>query len=72
MIGEVLWFDRKLGYGYIRSKDITSIFVHYSSIICEGYKELFKGQIVEFTLLNTRKGCAAIDVIVSEIQNYVI
>ncbi len=52
--GEVLWFDPKRGYGFIgwdkdgvKQKDL---FVHFSDIVCEGFKTLHKGQKVSFGL----------------------
>ena len=65
--GEV--FDRKSkvvnnekGYGFIEYKANEDIFVHYSTINCDGYKTLVEGQYVEFTLLETSKGYQAVDV----------
>jgi CspA family cold shock protein len=52
--GEVLWFDPKRGYGFIGwEKDGTKqkdLFVHFSDIVCEGFKTLHKGQKVSFGL----------------------
>lgn len=52
--GEVLWFDPKRGYGFIgwekdgvKQKDL---FAHFSDIVCEGFKTLYKGQKVSFGL----------------------
>jgi cold shock protein len=52
--GEVAWFDPKRGYGFIfwekdgvKQKDL---FVHFSDVVCEGFKTLFKGQKVSFGL----------------------
>jgi CspA family cold shock protein len=52
--GEVLWFDAKRGYGFIgwdkdgvKQKDL---FAHFSDIVCEGFKTLYKGQKVTFGL----------------------
>ena len=38
------------------------VFVHYSSIEQDGYKTLKEGDIVNFTLIETAKGCQAINV----------
>lgn len=49
MKGQVLWFNGKLGYGFIKNKDINEdIFVHFTDIICDGYKTLYEDDIVEF------------------------
>ncbi len=57
MIGTVRWFSRVKGYGFIHpdggDKDI---FVHYSAIVGEGYRNLNEGQRVEFSIEDTSKG----------------
>lgn len=63
MRGTVKWFNEKKGYGFIetdgRQRDV---FVHYSSIEGEGYRNLHEGQIVEFEVVQSVKGPQAIDV----------
>jgi CspA family cold shock protein len=58
--GEVIFFDPKRGYGFISwKKDETQqkdLFVHFSDIICEGYKTLYKGQKVFFGLGLNKNG----------------
>ncbi|MBD3352945.1 MAG: cold-shock protein [Candidatus Lokiarchaeota archaeon] len=51
--GIVKWFSPKKGYGFIirdesPSEDEKEIFVHYSSIIMDGFKTLLPGLKVEF------------------------
>jgi len=64
--GKVKWFSRVKGYGFITpdngvvSKDV---FVHYSAIRGEGFKNLTEGQPVEFTLEDSEKGPQASDVV---------
>jgi cold shock protein len=49
--GEVIWFDPKLSYGFIkRENNEPDLFVHFSDINAEGFKTLFKGQKVSFSL----------------------
>lgn len=62
--GRVKWFNNEKGYGFIEYEGLVNedIFVHYSAIEKEGYKTLSEGQIVEFTLIETAKGCQAINV----------
>ncbi len=62
MTGRVKWFNNDKGYGFIGFKQNEDIFVHYSAIEQEGYKTLKEGEIVEFTLIETAKGCQAINV----------
>lgn len=62
--GRVKWFNNDKGYGFIEYEGLINedIFVHYSAIDQEGYKSLKEGEIVEFTLIETAKGCQAINV----------
>lgn len=59
MVGRVKWFNNKKGFGFIEYKENLDIFVHYSSIMIEGYKTLSEGQMVEFDLVETEKGLQA-------------
>ena len=59
MKGKVKWFNNEKGYGFIEYKDNEDIFVHYSSILSQGYKTLVEGQYVEFELVQTDKGLQA-------------
>lgn len=62
--GRVKWFNNEKGYGFIEYEGLVNedVFVHYSSIEQEGYKTLKEGEIVDFTLIQTAKGCQAINV----------
>ncbi len=60
--GTVKWFDKKKGYGFITRDDGTDIFVHFSAIMSEGFKELLEGQKVEFTVEDGQKGPQAFQV----------
>ena len=59
MVGRVKWFNNKKGFGFIEYKENLDIFVHYSSIMIEGYKTLSEDQMVEFDLVETEKGLQA-------------
>lgn len=48
--GNVRWFNSKLGYGFIYNDKIDKdIYVHYSDIKINGYKNLYENDLVEFT-----------------------
>ena len=45
--GTVKFFDTKRGFGFITSDDIDGdLFVHYRSILVDGFKNLREGQQV--------------------------
>ena len=57
--GKVKWFNNEKGFGFIEYTEDEDIFVHYSSILSEGYKTLVEGQYVDFELVRTDKGLQA-------------
>ena len=60
--GKVKWFDQKKGYGFIEKDEGGDLFVHYSSIECNGFKTLSEGQRVRFEPFHGPKGWAATNV----------
>jgi len=61
--GTVKWFSRVKGYGFIAPDNgDKDVFVHYSAIIGEGYRNLEEGQRVEFSIEETGKGPQAVQV----------
>ncbi|MCB1693796.1 MAG: cold shock domain-containing protein [Pseudomonadales bacterium] len=65
--GRVKWFNNAKGYGFILPEDGgEDYFVHYSSILMDGYKTLKAGQLVSFELLEGPKGSHAINIQVLE------
>ncbi len=56
MTGKVKWFDEKKGYGFISTDDGKDIFVHFSAIQAEGFKNLNEGDLVEFEVNEGDRG----------------
>ena len=61
--GTVKWFNGTKGYGFIEQDSGGDIFVHYSAIVGEGYRNLEDGQRVEFSVTEGPKGPQAQDVV---------
>jgi CspA family cold shock protein len=62
IVGTVKWFNGAKGYGFISREGGPDVFVHYSSIQGEGFKDLSEGQKVEFTVEQGQKGPQASNV----------
>jgi cold shock protein len=61
--GTVKWFSAEKGYGFITPEDGSAdVFVHFSAIVGQGYKELTEGQKVSFEVSQGQKGPQASDV----------
>ncbi|MCB8967131.1 MAG: cold shock domain-containing protein [Chloroflexota bacterium] len=55
--GIVKWFSRLKGYGFINPDDSEQeVFVHYTAIDGDGYRNLYEGDRVEFELVDKGKG----------------
>jgi len=63
-IGNVKWFDRQRGYGFIIVDSGRDVFVHYSAVNSRGYRVLNEGQHVSFDLVQGLKGPQAENVTV--------
>jgi CspA family cold shock protein len=57
--GTVKWFDSKKGFGFILNPEGTDVFVHFSSILGDGFRSLKDGEHVEFEQVTGAKGLAA-------------
>lgn len=61
--GTVKWFNRVKGYGFIAPDDGgREVFVHYSQIRGDGYRNLDEGDKVVFELIDNGRGPAAANV----------
>lgn len=61
--GTVKWFNAAKGYGFISRDNGEDVFVHYSAIQDNGFRELTEGQAVEFTVEQGPKGLQASQVV---------
>ena len=60
--GTVKWFSPEKGFGFISQEDGPDVFVHFSAIAGEGYKNLEENQKVEFDVTQGPKGPQASNV----------
>lgn len=55
--GIVKWFSRLKGYGFIEPEDGgDEVFVHYTAIEGDGYRNLYEGDEVEYSEIDRGKG----------------
>ena len=62
--GTVKWFNGSKGYGFIEREGGEDVFVHYTAIQSDGYRNLEEGQRVEFSVEQGAKGYQASNVVV--------
>ena len=62
--GTVKWFNGSKGYGFIEREGGADVFVHFSAIRGDGFRNLEEGQSVEFNVEQGQKGLQASDVTV--------
>lgn len=61
--GTVKFFNESKGFGFISQENGQDVFVHFSSIMGDGFKTLAEGQKVEFTVGQGAKGPQAENVV---------
>src|SRR5688572_17225170 len=62
--GTVKWFNSEKGFGFIEQDGGgADVFVHYSNIAAQGYRELQEGQKVSFEITQGQKGPQADNVV---------
>lgn len=58
--GVVCWFNPSKGFGFItwekNGEPQTDMFVHFSDVVCDGFKTLYKEQKVCFELGTNKHG----------------
>lgn len=60
--GTVKWFNAEKGFGFISREGGSDVFVHFSNIAGDGYRNLEEGQRVEFDVGPGKKGDEATNV----------
>jgi CspA family cold shock protein len=64
--GVVKWFNEDKGFGFLTPNEGgKDVFVHFRSIVSEGFRSLTEGQQVQFTIEQGPKGPQAANVVVS-------
>ncbi len=64
--GTVKWFNAEKGFGFIEQDGGgADVFVHYSNIAAQGFRELQEGQKVSFEVTQGQKGPQAENVVPS-------
>lgn len=60
--GTVKWFNGDKGFGFISREGGEDVFVHFSAIQGDGFRNLTEGQKVEFAVEKGPKGWQATNV----------
>ena len=60
--GKVKWFNSEKGFGFIERENGDDVFVHFSAISMDGFKNLEEGAAVEFDVVEGAKGPQAANV----------
>lgn len=60
--GTVKWFSAEKGFGFIQPEEGPDVFVHFSAITGDGYRNLEENQKVEFEVTQGNKGPQATSV----------
>jgi CspA family cold shock protein len=60
--GSVKWFNNTKGFGFIQQASGEDVFVHFKSIIGDGYRSLEENDKVEFSVTQGQKGLQASEV----------
>ena len=64
--GTVKWFNTNKGFGFILTEDNREVFVHYTDIAVDGFRNRAEGDKVTFKITQTGKGLRAAEVKKSE------
>lgn len=65
LTGVVKWFNSQKGYGFIEREGGPDVFVHYTAVVGQGWRNLEEGDKVEFSITQGPKGPQASEVVKS-------
>jgi cold shock protein len=57
--GRVKWFNEDKGWGFITCDNNVDVFVHHTNILGEGRRTLNQDEVVEFDIVQGRRGLQA-------------
>jgi cold shock protein len=60
--GEVIWFDKSKGYGFVAVEDSQDVFLHYSAMSNDVVNALRSGVKLSFDVKKGEKGLTASEV----------
>lgn len=63
MSNTVKWFNETKGFGFIQQESGPDVFAHFREINSSGFKTLFEGQQVSFSIVDGQKGPNAVNII---------
>ena len=62
--GTVKWFNSEKEFGFLSNDNGgEDVFVHFSALNMDGFKELKDGEAVEFEVIEGQKGPQAVNVV---------
>ena len=61
--GVVKWFNDTKGFGFIQQESGPDVFAHFREISSSGFKTLFEGQQVSFSIVEGQKGPNAVNIV---------
>ncbi|MGQ9373599.1 cold-shock protein [Acinetobacter tandoii] len=61
--GTVKWFNENKGFGFIQQESGPDVFAHFKEITGSGFKTLYEGQQVEFSVAEGQKGPNAVNIV---------
>jgi cold shock protein len=61
--GTVKWFNETKGFGFIQQESGPDVFAHFREIASSGFKTLYEGQQVSFSIEQGQKGPNAVNIV---------